>query len=189
MKLSSTRSKEYEIIQKVLEKEIQDGQNIIEVGCGNALMSYELKLKKHHVKVSLLDINKKTILGLKKNFKKTPLIVGDILNLPFKSNAFDVAYNEGVIEHTDTEKAIKEMCRISKKIIIFVPNGGHPVYLGKKYFRKLIGKWPWDELYGKERNITLRMLEKWIEKSNFKIKKIFTFSFRFPQIGVIAERS
>jgi len=51
---------------------------------------------------------------------------GDILNMPFPDNTFDVVFNEGVIEHLpEYEDAFREMVRVAKpggKIIVGVPN-------------------------------------------------------------------
>jgi len=51
---------------------------------------------------------------------------GDILNMPFPDDTFDVVFNEGVIEHLPNyEKAFREMVRVAKpggKIIVGVPN-------------------------------------------------------------------
>jgi ubiquinone/menaquinone biosynthesis C-methylase UbiE len=43
-------------------------------------------------------------------------VQGDITNLPFRSDQFDIVYSEGVIQHTrDSQQAISELCRVLAK--------------------------------------------------------------------------
>lgn len=62
----------------------------------------------------------------------TPLggVIGDVRNIPFAENSFDLIYSMGTIEHFDeTEQAVAEMARVLKpggRAIIGVPNRHDP---------------------------------------------------------------
>ncbi|MDD4082331.1 MAG: class I SAM-dependent methyltransferase, partial [Sphaerochaetaceae bacterium] len=88
-------------------------KTILEIGIGNKLVSNQLKEMGY--KVTTCDFDPK----LKPDF------VGDIRNLPFKKNEFDIVVAFEVLEHLpfeDFEKALSEMKRVSKKnCIISLP--------------------------------------------------------------------
>lgn len=61
-----------------------------------------------------LQISKK--LFEKEKTKDYLLICGNILNMPFKSNSFNLIYGGGVIEHfKNTKEAVVELSRVLKK--------------------------------------------------------------------------
>ena len=85
-------------------------------------------------------------------------IQGNIFQLPFKENSFDVVWNQGVLEHfTEPEKAIKEMYRVTKPngiVAILVPYRYSPLHLYSILLKKFNLKkfWPFEEqiFYSKE---------------------------------------
>jgi 2-polyprenyl-3-methyl-5-hydroxy-6-metoxy-1,4-benzoquinol methylase len=88
-------------------------KNVLEIGVGNKLVSNQLKSM--GLKVTTCDFDPK----LKPDF------IGDIRNLPFKKNEFDLVVAFEVLEHlpfSDFDKALFEMQRVSKKnCIISLP--------------------------------------------------------------------
>jgi len=101
------------------EKEINTEVIYLEIGCGPLFLGQLLASK---VKLvigidfcpSALKIAKKMFED--KGIKNYLLIQGDILNMPVKSNAIDLIYGGGVIEHfKDTQKCVNELYRILKK--------------------------------------------------------------------------
>lgn len=113
--------------------------NILEAGCGSAKRSFTLALLGYST--SGLDYSAQIIKSLEKNLQmveslygKTTFspVKGDLFDIPFSDNTFDVVFNEGVLEHfleRETRiKALKEMKRILKEngmVIVVVPNGKH----------------------------------------------------------------
>lgn len=101
---------------------------ILEAGCGSGVISLKI-LDKHDANMVLLDISSKPLKISQKNFmkagKKFLGIQGDILQMPFKDNTFDVVWNQGVVEHFNKpDDAIKEMHRTVKYggyAVFFVP--------------------------------------------------------------------
>jgi glycosyltransferase involved in cell wall biosynthesis/SAM-dependent methyltransferase len=94
-----------------------DVVSILDVGCGNGLITNKLP---ESLEVVGLDRSEEAL----KNVQKET-IVGDILNLPLKNQSFDLVICNDVLEHLRTEEreqALKELARVSRKyILITVP--------------------------------------------------------------------
>lgn len=75
------------------------------------------------------------------------IIRGDIFNLPFRNNAFDLVQNDGVLEHFNHRKCIEilsEMRRTGQLIMISVPYWWNIGYRLAKMYRRLFGRsWLW----------------------------------------------
>ena len=114
---------------------------VLDAGCGEGHLIERLKRKNKNTYYGI-DL---TGIALKKAKARVPdaiLTIGDISNLPFESEFFDVVICTEVLEHIyNYEKAIREMKRVLKKdgsLIITFPNeilwtisrfllGRHPV--------------------------------------------------------------
>ena len=115
---------------KIILKEAKKikAKTTLETGAGSGKFSFMLADEGYEA--TAMDFNETILEALKRNNekvdKKIKIVKGNILNMPFPDNSFDLVFSEGVIEHflgCDREKAIKEMVRVSKKrIIIFVPD-------------------------------------------------------------------
>lgn len=137
--------------QIILEtaKEI-NAKTTLETGAGSGKFSFMLADEGYEA--TAMDFNKTILEALKRNnekvSKKIKIVEGNILNIPFPDNSFDLVLAEGINEHLlgcDREKAIKEMVRVSKnKIIIFVPDAQSLEYI-KKYPEGLTGEYPFSK--------------------------------------------
>ncbi|MDP3973587.1 MAG: class I SAM-dependent methyltransferase [Candidatus Daviesbacteria bacterium] len=102
----------------VEELNLQDGDKVLEVGCGNGY--YLSLLNRIGKKVDLVGIDHDR-LALKDAIKyignnKVKLIYSKAENLPFESSVFDKVVMSEVIEHVnDEEKTLKEIKRVLKK--------------------------------------------------------------------------
>jgi len=140
-------------------------KKILEAGCGSGRSCIGLSEKFPKSKIIGVDISNKTLkiarrgANLRK-LKNVSFKKGDIFNLPFKNNSFDVVFNKGVIEHfTNYKEAIEEMVRVTKiggKVIIAVPNKLNIVHSVYYYFSKNISK---TYKYGMEILFTPRKLK------------------------------
>lgn len=98
---------------------------------------------------------------------------GDIRNLPFEDNQFDIVFSLGTIEHIeDSQRAIDENFRVLKKggiIIVGVPNLTH-IYLKPLalWILQRIGKYP----YGYARSFSMWDLRRMVTKAGFSDIKI-----------------
>lgn len=109
------------IFVDVVCKDIKPGARILEAGCGSG--AYLKLLKRKGFRSVGLDLSKASLHIAKKNCKN--ITGGDIFHLPFKDKAFDVVFNQGVMEHfTNSEffTALKEIARIARKVVIIVPS-------------------------------------------------------------------
>jgi hypothetical protein len=88
-------------------------KNVLEVGIGNKTLNNILK--QHNIQVTSCDFDE--ILQ--------PDVVGDVRNLPFKDNEFDVVCAFQILEHLpweDIPKAMQELSRVSSKYaVISIP--------------------------------------------------------------------
>jgi len=93
-------------------------ESILEVGIGTKFVSDYLE--KHGFDVTTLDINKEIY------ERHSPDIVGDIANLPFKSESFDVVTAYEVLEHIPFKKFDKILAELyevsSDYVIISLPD-------------------------------------------------------------------
>lgn len=98
--------------------ELQDGNSVLEIGCGNGY--YLSLLNRLDVKLKLIGIDK-DIMALKDaakfiGDKKVKLISGDAVKLLFKTATFDRVVMSEVIEHVENEeKVLHEAKRVLKK--------------------------------------------------------------------------
>lgn len=107
---------------------------VLEAGCGSALTSSLLSLAGKAVfsvdiVMSALKFAEEMASDFGTQFKT---VLADCINLPFKSNFFDIVFSLGLLEHKShkTQKAIfDELVRVCKNwIIILIPNTRSPIY-------------------------------------------------------------
>jgi len=99
-------------------------KKILDAGCGEGFTLaklYELKIGNELVGI---DSSKIAIQTGKENFPYLNLKIGDIYNLPYKDNSFDLVICTEVLEHlSDPQKALSDILRASSKyLLLTVPN-------------------------------------------------------------------
>ena len=91
-------------------------KKVLEVGIGRGFVSNYLK--ERNINIITLDVDKRL----------TPDIIGNILNMPFEDNSFDVVTCYEVLEHQpykDFYKALSEIFRVSNShAILSLPDVG-----------------------------------------------------------------
>lgn len=154
-----------------IDKVIQYANNgkVIETGCGTGLMAGFLQ--KQGLKVTALDLSQKVLDYAEEIAKKSNIIApckykqGDILNLKYKKNSFDVSYSNGVLEHfSDDEivETLKQQMNISKYVIFGIPS---------TYFNMN------EKMLGNERGLTLDEWKNLIHKADGKIVEQTSFHY------------
>lgn len=99
---------------------IKDGVNILEVGSGTGeLISYLQynypKIKTHGLDFSSVSISNSTTNSQKFNIP-TSFTEGDIKNMPFDNDYFDIVFGDQVLAHLDNiDLALSEIYRVTKK--------------------------------------------------------------------------
>lgn len=99
------------------------GKMCLDGGCGNGTMTYRLLElgAKEVTGVDLHPIPKGRVFDQFPN--RVKFVTASLLNLPFKTESFDVVASTGVLQHTaDPERALSELIRVLKK--------GNTLYLG-----------------------------------------------------------
>jgi 2-polyprenyl-3-methyl-5-hydroxy-6-metoxy-1,4-benzoquinol methylase len=181
-----------------LQKHLE-GKFIFDIGCGGG--AFSSFLEKQGFSVVGIDCSLELILYAKQKYKIKHLVVADICNLPFRNKIADSSTCFDVLEHVDDFKAINELNRITKRIILFsVPRNSHPVIenSGLIFFQNK------DKTHLREYSIkSLELLLQPLNISNYKIKgeipialsniiaklyhlpyflEIFTKIFNYPKI-------
>ena len=137
--------------------DIQPGDNILDMGCGEGFYSMVLD-NLYDCKITAVDFDPE-ILALAHKWldgrSNVTLEQGDITKLRFPDNSFDKIVCTEVLEHIDDDKtAIKELYRVLKPggvIAITVPNKNYPLLwdplnkvresLGLGHFSPMSGFW------------------------------------------------
>jgi len=121
----------------------------------------------------LLKFARKNTKNLKYNIK---FIKGDIRNMPFKENSFDVVISGGIVEHVpETAKTISELSRVLKKngyLLIHVPHKISVFTITKK-IQQFFGLWK----CGYEKSFTKKYFSKLLKENGFEIKEYFLSEF------------
>lgn len=148
-----------------IAKKLPDKASVLEVGCGSGegLAQFE----KMNLNSIGIDISFEA-LKLAKRTSNAALTRADAFSLPFKSAAFDLVYNSGVIEHFDYPKdlsLLSEMARVTKKggyVLIIVPNKYCIWYKVLKSAAIIMKKWE----FGYERDYSHKQLVSLFLKAN-----------------------
>ena len=110
-------------VAKILKKQIYENYNILDVGCGSghylkSLLS-EIEVPFNYTGVDAtnyyIELAKKAWVDC----SSASFYTGDIFDLPFDDNSFDVVYCCNVFLHLPSiKKPLEELIRVSKKIVV-----------------------------------------------------------------------
>lgn len=159
----------YDRLTNILSSKLDSASNILEVGSGSGiLVSFFQKRGMFSVGMdrSMMPLN-----VAKSKFGASNLISGDMFQIPFKTNSFDVVWNEGVLEHFKEPTnlaACKEMCRVSKNLVIIAVPNKYTIWPIRKTLLKATKKWP----YGYEESYSPNRLKKLMEESGLIVETI-----------------
>src|SRR5258708_2618194 len=117
----------------VLETNPLDGDNILDLGCGDGFYLHLLSNLGLDLKLTGSDFDEAALIVAKKRFKGSGIkfVKGDLMSkLPFKDKVFDKIVMSEVAEHLPNDlKGLKEVFRILKPngvLCITVPNANYP---------------------------------------------------------------
>jgi len=175
-----------------LKDYINDGNNVLDLGCGNGRFLELIGDKK--IKYSGIDSSESLIRQANETYEQLgEFIHGDALSLPYKNNSFDVVVSFGVLHHIPSKKLRKQFLsearRVMKKdglLILTVWNLWNerltPI-IKKHAIQKLLGKSKLDFKdvflsFGKKESVrylhafTERELSKLLKNSGFRIDEL-----------------
>lgn len=147
-----SREQKFRLFLKMLNPSSND--IILDAGAEKGLYFEEKYVRKKNVVA--LDINRNNLVLLKRKYREVLVIQGDVCNLPFKDNSFDIIFSNAVIEHVgNSERQMefaKEIMRVGRKWFVTTPNRLFPfelhVYLPFiHYFPQKIQKYIMENIY------------------------------------------
>jgi 2-polyprenyl-3-methyl-5-hydroxy-6-metoxy-1,4-benzoquinol methylase len=107
--VSSYFQEKLKIVKEFLDKECR-GKRILDVGCGEGVLVEEYRKKGYDIE------------GVDSNYESDFVKIGDVTNLEYEDNLFDVILLLDVLEHIPYDKqyiALKEIKRVLKKVVCF----------------------------------------------------------------------
>lgn len=116
--------------------------SILDVGCGEGFTLNKLSNEGIGKNLEGVDFLQTAIDLGKKAHPKLTLKQGNIYDLEYKNDSFDLVMATEVLEHLDDpRKGLKELIRVSKKyILLSVPN--EPFFIGANFLRgKNLKRW------------------------------------------------
>jgi ubiquinone/menaquinone biosynthesis C-methylase UbiE len=138
-------------IGNMILKYTNDGETLLETGCGSGELS--AYLSRNNRKVSVCDFSDNILKQTIEKFKVTNLdlfgahIVDITKQFPFKDNEFDVVWSSGVLEHwEDIEMldVLRESVRVTKRCVIsLIPNNKSLAYRFGREICESHGISPW----------------------------------------------
>lgn len=113
---SSTRVYPWSEMKKFIDY-IKDSDKVLDLGCGNGRL-LEI-LKKKDIDYIGLDASKELLKIASKKYPEYKFLIGDVLDLPFDNNTFDIIFSIAVLHSIPGEesrlKAFSEIKRVLKK--------------------------------------------------------------------------
>ena len=110
-------------LAKFLKNEIVEGDNILDVGCGaghylKSLLA-EFKIEFNYTGVDATKYYIELATKAWSDLNNTNFVTGDIFDLPFEDNSFDIVYCCNVFLHLPSiKKPLQELTRVAKKLVV-----------------------------------------------------------------------
>lgn len=167
----------------------------LEVGCAEGLyIKFYSEIHDSTDTIVGLDLASNYVKKAKKRCPSALWVVGDVQNLPFKRESFDVVLCTEVLEHLPNPKAgFHEICRVSRNLILVTVPGFHsPLFYVARDLKLLNHLAPrrkirriWDPSSGHTFEIPMEELIVWAKEEGlcpiFLQERLYLnpFSFRF----------
>ncbi len=95
---------------------IKEGDNILDLGCGNGRFFEQLKGK--NIKYTGSDASENLLKIAKEKYgKEAKFIHTDTLNLPFKDNSFDIIISFAVLHHIPSKKFRDQFIKEARRVL------------------------------------------------------------------------
>ena len=167
---------------EMLTSGLPDNANVLELGCGTGLFTYEfankpIKLTAIDISPDLLEEAKKIISACNVSFK-----LENAYEMSFPDNSFDAVIGSSVLHHLDIKKALHEIYRVLKPggIIRFTePNMLNPQIALQKnipWLKKRLGDSP------DETAFFAGPIKRMLDKYGFRNIEVIPFDFIHPAI-------
>jgi len=153
------------IIKNILDRSLVNGENktALDLGCGTGA---NIGLFEKYTEVIGLDSSEEALSYCRKK-TKSPLVCGEALQPPFKTNTFSMVFAMDIFEHIDDDaRALKGISKIMKK--------GGKLLMTCPAFRFLWGGQ--DEVSGHKRRYTVKQVCALLAGEDFIIQRITYFN-------------
>ncbi len=161
----------------------EDGDKILDVGCGDGYYLYLLSNLGLRLKLIGADFNEKALVSASRNLrgKKIKLVKADLMRgLPFDPESFDKVVMSEVVEHLPNDvKGLTEVKRTLKKggtLVLTVPNHNYPLlwdpvnWALEHLFRTHISRGFWSGIWNQHLRLYYpEEIENVSEKAGFKV--------------------
>ena len=135
-------------------------QRVIDIGCGDGTYTLELVDEAEAARVSALDPSEAALRVARAKVGERPIdvTVGSAFALPYRDQAFDVAYLRGVLHHmTRPTEALREALRVAREVVVVEPNGYNPGL-------KVLERYSKYHVEHGERSYPPRRLDRWVRE-------------------------
>jgi len=113
-------------------------KRVLDVGCGTGRFSR--LFKSMGARVTGVDISHAMLLQARMRVSGEGYVGGSAISLPFRDRSFDLAVSVNVLNHLASyEQAIGEICRVSKRVVLGLPNRNSLLLLAYPY--RLLKGW------------------------------------------------
>lgn len=162
------KAREKKVLIETIVRNTPEGGRILEAGCGTGAISIYLSSLGYDVLA--LDADEEVLKlasDTSRNFPQMPrFVLGDITQLGYAKDSFDLSFSNGVLEHFsdgDILKVLRQQSESCKRVIFSVPS---------VYFR------PEEKIYGNERFLARKKWRGLIEQAGAQVIDEFEFSYR-----------
>jgi len=176
-----------EIIDKEIDAlNVQSGMSVLDAGCGSGAVSRRFARKAHPAKVTGVDFDKKFLEYAKsfaadENINNIEYELGDIDNLTYSDESFDLTYSRLVLMHVKNPiETVKELKRVTKKGgIVAISDTDDDAVITHPYLPKMMDLWKkygqWAKKMKMDRYIG-KQLFSILSQAGLERIKIFPFS-------------
>jgi SAM-dependent methyltransferase len=131
-----------------------------------------------------LDVDESALREAKKRNPQLSAVVGDLFQLPFQDNAFDLVFNSSTVEHLDDPGAavceMQRVCQQGGHVFVGVPYSLGPLAIQRAICNTRLGIWLGPVF-------TPRSLRTLLRQAQLEPIDSITYFWRFF-VGVIARR-
>ncbi len=111
-------------VNDLISQLLVGNEQILDVGCGEGFVIRHLQQQHKDLRIVALDLDTRRIELTKRLSPDLKTIEGNIYNLPFSSELFDIVLANEILEHLDSpERALEQIGRVARRYVICsVPN-------------------------------------------------------------------
>ena len=152
-------------IKEILPYTSFTGKKILDAGCGTG--EYSQEIAEYAKEVLGFDAAEEAIKKAQESYKKENLTFQklNVYQLPFEKNTFDIVISRAILHHLyEPKKAIQELARVGKMLLIIETNGINP-------YRQIASRFSKEYKTVEEGIIYKSFLRKALKKEGYTILK------------------